>query len=194
LTGLVRPTTGRLLFRGIDITRYRSDQISRQGISRTFQLIRVFPALSVLDNVRVGAIFGRSREVPRPAFEALQDILTLTDLRRLADQPAGSLGIGERKRLEIARALAAQPSLLLLDEVLAGLAPPDARALMDLIHAIYQRGVTLIWIEHIMPAVLELADRIIVLHYGEKIAEGPPVQVVHDPVVVEAYLGESPAV
>jgi branched-chain amino acid transport system ATP-binding protein len=193
LTGLVRPTTGRLLFRGTDITRYRSDQISRQGISRTFQLIRVFPGLSVLDNVRLGAIFGRSGEAPRLESEALQDILTLTDLLRLADQPAGSLGIRERKRLEIARALATQPSLLLLDEVLAGLAPPDARALMDLIHAIHQRGVTLIWIEHIMRAVLELAERIIVLHHGEKIAEGPPVQVVHDPVVVAAYLGESPA-
>jgi branched-chain amino acid transport system ATP-binding protein len=193
LTGLVRPTTGRLLFRGTDITRYRSDQISRQGISRTFQLIRVFPGLSVLDNVRVGAIFGRSGKAPHPESETLQDILTLTDMLRLADHPAGNLGIGERKRLEIARALATQPSLLLLDEVLAGVAPPDTRALMDLIHAIHQRGVTLIWIEHIMPAVLELAERIIVLHHGEKIAEGPPVQVVHDPVVVEAYLGNSPA-
>jgi branched-chain amino acid transport system ATP-binding protein len=193
LTGLVRPTTGRLLFRGADITRYRSDQISRQGISRTFQLIRVFPGLSVLDNVRVGAIFGRCGGAPRPQSEGLQDILTLTDLLQRADQPAGSLGIGERKRLEIARALATQPRLLLLDEVLAGLAPPDARALMDLIHAIHQRGVTLIWIEHIMRAVLALADRIIVLHHGEKIAEGPPEEVVRDPIVVKAYLGDFPA-
>jgi branched-chain amino acid transport system ATP-binding protein len=194
LTGLVRPTTGRIFFRGTDITRCRSDQISRLGISRTFQLNRVFPRLSVQDNVRVGGLFGRSAEAPRMDAADLRGILATMNLLPLAQQPASGLGIGDRKRLEIARALATHPSLLLLDEVLAGLAPPDARTLIELIRTIHRQGMTIMLIEHIMPAVMELADRIIVLHHGEKIAEGPPSQVVRDPIVVEAYLGQSAVV
>jgi branched-chain amino acid transport system ATP-binding protein len=194
LTGMVRPVGGRVRWRGRDITGYRSDRISCLGISRTFQLIRVFPGLSVIDNLRVGGIFGRAAEASPLRADDLQAILAMTDLLHLAQQPASRLAIVERKRLEIARALATQPRLLLLDEVLAGLAPPDARALMRLIRTMHQHGLTIIMIEHIMPAVLELAERLIVLHHGEKIAEGPLAQVIHDPIVVEAYLGEPPAV
>jgi branched-chain amino acid transport system ATP-binding protein len=193
LTGLMRPTTGRIFFRGTDITHCRSDRISRLGISRTFQLIRVFPRLSVQDNVRVGGLFGRSAEAPRMDAADLQGILATTNLLHLAQQPASSLGIGDRKRLEIARALATRPSLLLLDEVIAGLAPPDARVVIELIRTIHLQGMTIMLIEHNMWAVMELAGRIIVLHHGEKIAEGPPSQVVCDPIVVEAYLGEPAA-
>jgi branched-chain amino acid transport system ATP-binding protein len=193
LTGLMRPTAGRIFFRGTDITRCRSDRISRLGISRTFQLIRVFPGLSVQDNVRVGGIFGRSAEAPRMDAADLQGILATTNLLHLARQPASGLGVADRKRLGIARALATHPSLLLLDEVIAGLALPDARALTELIRTIHRQGMTIMLVEHNMRAVMELAGRIIVLHHGEKIAEGPPSQVVRDLIVVEAYLGEPAA-
>jgi branched-chain amino acid transport system ATP-binding protein len=192
ITGLLRPTQGAVRFHGEDITGLPSYAASRRGISRTFQLVRVFPSLTVLENVLVGACFGHDAkghtlEESRPA--ALEQ-LRFVGLEGEAHRPAGSLPIASRKRLEVARAMATRPSLLLLDEVIAGLTPTESGQLMELIEQIRARGTTIILIEHVMKAIMNLSDRIVVLHHGEKLAEGPPRDIARDPAVVNAYLGE----
>jgi branched-chain amino acid transport system ATP-binding protein len=192
ITGLLRPSAGSICFRGTDITRWPSHAICRLGIARTFQLIRTFPRLSVLENVLVARCFGRDGQTPplhQARAEAL-DLLHFVGLEACAVQPAGSLPIGDRRRLEIARALATRPALMLLDEVIAGLTPTEARHLMDLIGRIRAGGTTIILIEHVMKAIMNLSDRIVVLHHGEKLAEGTPQEIARDPAVVNAYLGE----
>ena len=192
ITGFVRPTGGTVRFRGQDITGLPSYTICRRGISRTFQLVRIFPSLTVLENVLIGECFGRDgkrRPLAESRPEALEQ-LRVVGLERQADRPAGALPVGGRKRLEIARALATRPALLLLDEVIAGLTPTEGGHLMDLIGQIRGRGTTIILIEHVMKAIMNLSDRIVVLHHGEKLAEGPPHAIARDPAVVSAYLGE----
>jgi len=189
VTGLVRPAQGVVRFRGTTITTLAPFRISRLGIARTFQLVRILPTLTVTQNVLVGLYFGgRSRGAAVPATEARR-LLTEVGLETRADDPAGTLPLADRKRLEIARALATRPDLLLLDEVLSGIRAAEARALMDLIREIRERGTTVIMIEHIMKAIMALSDRIVVLHHGEKIAEGPPETVAAAPAVIQAYLG-----
>ena len=162
----------------------------RAGVVRTHQIVRPFQNLTVLENVMVGAIYGKAR--PRGARERALEILEFCGLRDRAPQLPGGLTLAGRKRLELARALATEPRVLLLDEVIAGVNPAEAVQMADLIRSVREkRGLSIILIEHVMPAVMRLSDRVVVLDAGKKIAEGKPQQVVSDPRVVAAYLGES---
>jgi len=190
ITGLFPPTEGRVYFQGADITRTPPPKRCTLGIARTFQLVRPFPHLSVLDNVAVGRIYGRERAGSRRQAEA--EALDVLALVGLADRPgllARSLTLVDRKRLELGRALATRPALLLIDELLAGLNPSEVLVAMELIRRIRDSGVTIVMVEHLVKAVFGLSDRVVVLNAGEKIAEGTPGEVAVDQRVVDAYLG-----
>ncbi|HEV8675817.1 MAG TPA: ABC transporter ATP-binding protein [Methylomirabilota bacterium] len=189
VTGLVRPTRGTVRFRGTPITRLPPFRIARLGVARTFQLVRILPALTVAQNVLVGRYFGAHRRATGTGPAEAGRLLGLVGLAGRGGEPAQTLPLADRTRLEIARALATEPDLLLLDEVLSGIRAAEARALMDLIREIRRQGTTVIMIEHIMKAIMALSDRVVVLHHGEKIAEGTPAAVAADPAVVTAYLG-----
>jgi branched-chain amino acid transport system ATP-binding protein len=190
ITGLLKPDAGVIKFEGEDITGLEPHVICRRGIARTFQLVRVFPNMTVLQNVMVARLYGR--EAARSLEEArkeCEEVLRSVGLEGKRDLPAGSLTLVERKRLELARALASRPKLLLLDEALAGLNPVETEAALRLIKGIRDSGVTIVMVEHVMKAVMGVCDRVVVLDAGEKIAEGPPLEVARDKRVVEAYLG-----
>lgn len=191
ISGSSLPSSGRITFMGHDITRMRSGGICRMGISRTYQRARPFAALSVLENVLIGLYFGRDKKSDwkRASSEAV-DLLQFLDLEPQANVQAEQLPPLDKKRLEIARALATQPALLLLDEIAAGLTIKETLQVMETIRHIQAQGITILMIEHIMKAVMDLSDRVIVLHHGMKIAEGNPKQVSADPQVIKAYLGE----
>jgi branched-chain amino acid transport system ATP-binding protein len=188
ISGYYRPDEGRIVFDGTDITGRPAHRICRLGLTRTFQIVKPFGNLSVLDNVMIGAL-TRLTSV-REARAAAEDVVQVCGLAAHAGAHAKALPVGLRKRLEVARALATRPRLLLLDEVMAGLNPSELAGIIDLIRRLHADGLTLIVIEHVMAAMMRLAQRIAVLHHGERIAEGTPQEITSDRRVVDAYLGE----
>jgi branched-chain amino acid transport system ATP-binding protein len=192
ITGVYPPTEGKIFFEGKDITKVAPHARCWMGIARTFQLVRPFPELSVLDNAAMGRVYGRDPIKSRSrAEEASIASLEIVGLAARAAEKAKSLTLVDRKRLELARALAAKPKLLLLDELLAGLNPSEILTSMELINSIRDMGITIMMVEHLVKAVFGLADRIVVLSAGELIAQGTPNEVACDQNVIDAYLGKS---
>ena len=190
LVGSVTPTSGSVRFRGEELSGLRNDQIVTRGLVRTHQIVRPFREMTVADNIRVGVLYGRMRLRGAKARERVDEVLTRTQLGHRAQVKAGVLSIGELKRLEIARALATGPEVLCLDEVMGGLNPTEIEQAMALVRALRDSGLTILMIEHHVHAVAGLSDRLVVLNFGKKIAEGRPAEALRDPAVVAAYLGD----
>ncbi len=191
IAGFVPPTSGSVHFDGADITRWPAERIAALGMVRTFQVTQPFAGLSVAHNIRVGAFLRHRR--PRDAEAKAREIGARLGLGPMLDRPAGALTVAGRKRLEVARALATEPRLLLLDEVMAGLNPSEINEIVALIRDVRDGGVTILLIEHIMQAVAALADEVHVLAQGALIASGTPHAIATDPKVIEAYLGHGAA-
>jgi branched-chain amino acid transport system ATP-binding protein len=191
ISGALVPKEGVIRFNGQNITGLKPHRICKMGIARTFQSVKVFSNLPVLENVLLGSLFGTSNSMPavdtaREAMEALE-FVGLSAVRAI---PAKDLTLPNQKRLEVARALATKPELLLLDELMAGLTPTETVEAMELVTRIREKGITIFMIEHVMKAIMSVCDQIVVLHHGKKIAEGTPQEIATSRTVVEVYLGE----
>jgi len=187
ITGFLKPDTGRVRLAGADVTGRSPSELARRGLVRTFQIMRVFPTLTALENVQVGALLrhGRVAEARRRALSLLDEL----GLGPRAHLRACDLTTAERKRVEIARALATEPRAILLDEAMSGLTPKEVSDSVALVRRLRERGLTIVLVEHVLEVVMPLADTVVVLQQGRKIAEGPPQQLARDPAVVAAYLG-----
>ena len=188
ITGFYHPNSGKVFFRGHEITHYRADTICKMGVSRTFQIVQVISDMTVLENVMTGALLRYTKI--RPAMEKAEEVLTFTGLIEKKNFLGTELTIADKKRLEVSMALATQPKLLMLDEAMAGLTRVELRGMIDLLKKIRQNGTALVVVEHVMEAVMEISDRVVVLNSGKKIMEGLPKEVVSNKEVIQAYLGE----
>jgi branched-chain amino acid transport system ATP-binding protein len=191
ISGYYAPTRGKVLLEGQDVSGKPPYALARRGVGRTFQVVKPFAGLSVMDNVVVAALLRHPRRADAEAHA--YHVLELTGLADRADQAAASLTLAGRKRLEISKALALEPRFLLLDEVVAGLNPTEVDRTIELILRLRERGMTILIVEHIMRVIMKISDRLVVLNFGEKIAEGTPAEVAANRAVIQAYLGEAKA-
>ncbi len=190
IDGVYKPEEGRIIFDGHDVTGKKPYHLARLGLARTHQIVRPLNELSVRENVMVGACFGHANANLKKAAAIADEVMEFVGLAEKAEQLAGSLNVAQKKRLEMARAIASHPKLLLLDEVLAGLNPSEIAKMVETVKAIRDRGITIIMIEHVMSAIMNVSDRILVLDFGKLIAEGTPEEIANNERVIQAYLGD----
>ncbi|MBP1697180.1 MAG: transporter [Deltaproteobacteria bacterium] len=191
ISGSLPTTGGEIRYKGKKITGLKPDQICKRGIARTFQSAKLFAGMSVFENVLAASLFGTKRTISVPDAEReAAELLEFVELSTVREMLTRDLAIAHRKRLEVARALATKPDLLMFDEVMAGLNPTEVAQAMELITKIREKGITIFMIEHVMKAIMNVCDRIIVLHHGSKIAEGTPEEIATSRTVIEVYLGE----
>ncbi len=188
ISGFLAPTEGDVYFDDEDITNFRPDQVCKRGLARTFQVVKPFAQLSVRENIMVGA-YNRTNSKDQ-ALHSADEIINFLGLEKVANESAGSLSVAYRKRLELAKTLATEPKIILLDEAMAGLRPNETDEIIELVRQINQRGISLLIVEHVMKVIMALAEHIVVIHHGEKLAEGKPKDIAQNQDVIDAYLGE----